>query len=56
MDPDTGVTRVPAFPYEHGGDVPADGTRRARLAAWITAGENPLFARSYVNRLWSYFL
>ncbi|MEM1450704.1 MAG: DUF1549 and DUF1553 domain-containing protein [Planctomycetota bacterium] len=56
VDPDTGVTRVPAFPYQHGGDVPADGTRRARLAAWVTAGENPLFARSYVNRLWSYFL
>ncbi|MEM9379857.1 MAG: DUF1553 domain-containing protein [Planctomycetota bacterium] len=56
VDPDTGVTRVPAFPFDHGGEIPADGTRRARLAAWVTAGENPLFARSYVNRIWSYFL
>jgi len=56
IDPDTGATRIPAFPYEHGGSIPADGTRRAQLAAWVTAAENPLFAKSYVNRVWSYFL
>src|SRR5262249_13211268 len=26
------------------------------LARWITAKENPYFAKSYVNRLWSYLL
>ncbi|NRA94573.1 MAG: DUF1553 domain-containing protein [Planctomycetes bacterium] len=30
--------------------------RLDRLAVWLTSKENPLFARSYVNRVWSYFL
>jgi mono/diheme cytochrome c family protein len=37
---------------EHG-IVPAEiEGRRAALAAWITAPENPLTARTYVNRIW----
>jgi WD40 repeat protein/mono/diheme cytochrome c family protein len=32
------------------GNVP----RRVELAAWLTAQDNPYFARSYVNRLWGY--
>jgi len=28
---------------------------RAVLATWITARENPFFARAFVNRTWSYF-
>jgi hypothetical protein len=28
-------------------------TRRQRLAAWLTAPENPYFARAAVNRLWA---
>lgn len=55
-DPDTGAIVPPVFPFEHDGDVPALGTRRERVTRWITAPENPYFARSYVNRLWSYFL
>ena len=34
--------------------APAPPTRREALAAWITARENPYFARSHVNRLWGY--
>ena len=30
--------------------------RREQLAHWITSKENPYFAKSYVNRLWSYLL
>ena len=30
----------------------AEGTRRVKLAEWITSPENPLFARVMVNRLW----
>ncbi len=26
--------------------------RRARLAAWLTSGDNPFFAKSLVNRVW----
>jgi hypothetical protein len=29
---------------------------RATLAAWVTAHDNPYFARAAVNRLWAYFL
>ncbi|MDB4933088.1 MAG: hypothetical protein JWP87_60 [Labilithrix sp.] len=32
-----------------------DGTRKA-LAAWMTARENPWFARAFVNRMWGHFL
>src|SRR6202011_2271453 len=35
----------------------ADNTpRRQQLAHWITSTENPYFAKSQVNRLWSYLL
>jgi len=33
---------------------PANAPRRVELAAWLTSGDNPYFARSYVNRLWGY--
>ncbi len=29
---------------------------RAALAAWVTARDNPYFARAAVNRVWAYFL
>ncbi|MDX1747636.1 MAG: DUF1553 domain-containing protein, partial [Halobacteriales archaeon] len=35
---------------------PADPTdRREKLAAWLTADDNPLFARSVANRVWANF-
>jgi len=30
--------------------------RRVKLAEWITAGENPFFARNIVNRFWGYYM
>jgi hypothetical protein len=33
--------------------VPAEGTRRQQLAAWLTHPENPYFARVTVNRIWA---
>jgi hypothetical protein len=33
--------------------LPADGTRRARLAEWLTQPSNPYFARATVNRAWA---
>jgi len=51
----TGKVTPPAFPYQ--ADLPHDGaTRREQLARWITSKDNQYFARSYVNRLWSYLL
>jgi hypothetical protein len=34
----------------------ADTGSRAALAEWVTARENPYFARAAVNRSWAYFL
>lgn len=33
--------------------IPKDQDRRAALAAWLTAPDNPWFARNVVNRLWA---
>lgn len=50
----TGQNAVLSFPYEHAGMTSADAPRRAQFAAWVTATENPYFARNYINRLWAY--
>ncbi len=46
----------PSFPYEIDGEVRSEGSRREILADWLTSSENPYFARSAANRVWSYFL
>jgi hypothetical protein len=53
----TGVITPPKFPYTYA-SMPdsAQGTRREKLARWITSKDNPYFAKSYVNRLWGYML
>jgi hypothetical protein len=52
----TGAITRPAFPFKHK-DMPAQGiTRREQIARWITSSSNPYFAKSYVNRMWSYLL
>ncbi|QJW92639.1 DUF1549 domain-containing protein [Frigoriglobus tundricola] len=33
--------------------LPADGTRRERLAAWVTHPDNVYFSRAKVNRVWA---
>ncbi len=52
----TGQVTPPKFPFEHPGKVPAKASRREQLARWITAKENPYFAKSFVNRVWAYLL
>lgn len=42
----------PAVPYQPE-LVPRDGSRRHRLAAWVTNRENKAFARSTANRAWA---
>jgi len=59
LHPKDGRTMKPTFPYEHAGHDPKAApapSRRVELADWLTAPENPYFARSIVNRVWSYFL
>jgi hypothetical protein len=52
----TGAIAKPSFPYTYGSLPPANVSRREQLARWVTAKDNPYFAKSYVNRLWSYLL
>jgi hypothetical protein len=52
----TGQNALVRFPFDHAGMPKAEGPRRERLAKWITSKDNPYFAKSYVNRLWSYML
>lgn len=49
----TGQVAKPEFPYQSEMDA-EEGTRRERLADWITSPENQYFAKSYANRLWGY--
>jgi Protein of unknown function (DUF1553)/Protein of unknown function (DUF1549) len=54
-NPRTGRPQPPRF---LGGEEPklaAGADRREAYARWLTAPENPFFARGMVNRLWSYF-
>ncbi|MGV3723444.1 MAG: DUF1549 domain-containing protein, partial [Actinomycetota bacterium] len=50
----TGEVAQPEFPFTAEYQAPESATRREELAAWLTSKDNPLFARSYVNRIWGY--
>jgi len=52
----TGTVAAPQFPFKHVDLPPATESRREQLAHWLASKENPYFAKSYVNRLWSYLL
>src|SRR5262249_36102897 len=52
----TGKITPPKFPYTYAGMPTGGKSRREEAAKWITAKENPYFAKSYVNRLWSYLM
>ncbi len=53
--PNTGENVPAAFPYDHAAMPAEDLELRHQLAEWLTARENAYFARSLVNRYWSYF-
>ena len=51
----TGQTAVPKFPFNHAGYTDEkDSPRRVKFGKWLTSAQNPYFAKSYVNRIWSY--
>jgi hypothetical protein len=54
--PKDGRVMAPIVPVGYVPKTTHATTRRGMLAAWLTAPENPFFARSMANRLWSYFL
>ena len=45
----------PKVPYGEEPKMEEARFRQEAFANWLTSAENPLFARSYVNRVWSYF-
>jgi len=52
----TGEKAAARFPFTLA-EMPADNiARREQLARWITSKDNPYFAKSMVNRIWSYLL
>jgi Protein of unknown function (DUF1553)/Protein of unknown function (DUF1549)/Bacterial Ig-like domain (group 2) len=52
----TGQTASPKFPFTHADLPKGDEHRRVQVAKWITSPQNPYFAKSFVNRMWSYLL
>lgn len=42
-------------PVHKGSISPRNGDRREALVEWLTAPENPFFAKAITNRVWSYF-
>src|SRR5262249_13820999 len=55
MHPNRNEVVKPAFPFPVDCGTDEAHTRREGLVRWLTAKGNPYFAKSYVNRLWSYF-
>jgi hypothetical protein len=53
--PKTLSVLAPHVPYGDQPDVNAARFRQEALAHWLTSKDNPLFAKSFVNRTWSYF-
>ncbi len=52
----TGQIAAPRFPFSVPVSLSPQEPRRVQLAKWITSPQNPYFAKSYVNRIWSYLL
>lgn len=52
----TGQITSPRFPFTVPVSLTSAESRRLQLAKWITSPQNPYFAKSYVNRIWSYLL
>jgi len=55
MHPRTGAVMQPLVPFGTEPDVKKARVRQDAFAYWLTSAQNPWFARSYVNRVWSYF-
>jgi len=53
--PKTDEVVPPKAPYGKMRDIPAGQDRRLAFADWLVSKDNPYFAKSTVNRFWSYF-
>jgi len=53
--PKTNATVDPKVPFGQNPDWRKSRVREVALADWMVSKDNPFFAKSYVNRVWSYF-
>ncbi len=53
--PKTDMVVAPKVPFGSAKDIAVEGDRRDSLVDWLTSRDNPLFAKSMANRVWSYF-
>jgi hypothetical protein len=53
--PKTDKTVAPQVPVGEAHDTAADGDRRDAFVDWLVSKDNPFFAKSMANRMWSYF-
>ena len=51
----TDMVVAPKVPFGSEREMQADEDRRDPFVDWLTSKENPLFAKSMANRVWSYF-
>jgi hypothetical protein len=56
VNPRTNTAVNASFPFHYTGMDVGTKDRRTELARWLTSKDNPYFAKSLVNRYWSYFL
>jgi Protein of unknown function (DUF1553)/Protein of unknown function (DUF1549) len=56
VNPRTNTAVNASFPFHYAGMDVGTKDRRTELARWLTSKDNPYFAKSLVNRYWSYFL
>jgi len=56
VNPRTNTAVNASFPFHYAGMDVGTSDRRMELARWLTSKDNPYFAKSLVNRYWSYFL
>lgn len=54
--PKTDKVVAPHVPIGQARETAEDGDRRDVFVDWLTSKDNPFFARSMANRVWSYFL
>ena len=52
VHPRTGATVPPILPGGTPASIPAGEDRRVAFARWLTASDNPFFARAAANRIW----
>ena len=55
LHPSSGEVVTASFPFRHDGMDESIKDQREALGQWMTSDKNPYFAKSIVNRYWSYF-